>query len=360
MKNHVWNLRGIGDLRYEEKELRPLKEEEVLLRVEACGICGSDIPRIFIHGAHRMPLVPGHEFAGTVIQTGPGVDAGWEGKRAAVFPLIPCGVCDNCKKERFEMCTDYDYLGSRTDGGFAEYVIVPAGCLKEIPDGVSAEEAAMTEPMAVAVHAMRTGFPDIAIPGDGARGKNALVYGAGTIGLMLAMFLKEAGAAHVWMAGNKDAQRTQARTAGIPDEDFCDVRARSVAEFLDAKEARGLMADTLFECVGSNAVIADCIALAPAASTVVFVGNPLSDMTLERDIYWKILRRQLTIRGVWNSSFTGKDDDDWSCVLSRTGAGRIRPASLITHRFALPDLAQGLAIMRDKSEPYVKIMIINK
>lgn len=102
-----------------------------------------------------------------------------------VFPLIPCRKCSPCLQKHFELCRNYSYLGSRTDGGFAEYVLVPEASLIELPEGVSFEAAAMLEPMAVAVHALRRA--------QVGPGQTAAVYGQGTIGLLLSMFLKEAG-----------------------------------------------------------------------------------------------------------------------------------------------------------------------
>lgn len=148
-------LHGIDDLRLEETALPEIKEREVLVKVMAAGICGSDIPRIYKTGTYSYPLTPGHEFSGTVIKTGPEADKKWMGKRVGIFPLIPCGECEPCRKKQYEMCRHYSYLGSRTNGGFAEYAAVPEENLIELPEEVSYEVAAMLEPMAVAVHAMR-------------------------------------------------------------------------------------------------------------------------------------------------------------------------------------------------------------
>ena len=105
-------LYDIGDIRYEEVPLPELKEGWALVKVMAAGVCGSDIPRIYRTGAHVHPLIPGHEFSGQVIKTFSG-ESVWDGKRVGVFPLIPCGECDCCRKHLYEMCSNYNYLGSR-------------------------------------------------------------------------------------------------------------------------------------------------------------------------------------------------------------------------------------------------------
>ena len=151
----AWVLHNIGNITLDEVTIPRPAAGEVLLKVRAAGICGSDIPRIYDTGAHSMPLIPGHEFAGEVVAVGEGVNDSWIGKRTGVFPLIPCRKCRPCSERRYEMCRGYSYLGSRRDGGFAEYVVVPEWNRIELAANVSYEEAAMSEPMAVAVHAIR-------------------------------------------------------------------------------------------------------------------------------------------------------------------------------------------------------------
>ena len=92
------------------------------------------------------------------------------------------------------------------------------------------------------------------------------------------------------------------------------------------------------------------------AGKMVLVGNPYSDMTLEKEVYWKILRNQLTIFGTWNSSFTGEEKDDWNYALKRLAEKKISPTAMISHRFSLEELEKGLRLMRDKTEDYVKVM----
>ena len=130
----AWVLNKVGEIKFEEVDRPVPKEGEVLLRVRAAGICGSDIPRVYQTGAHRMPLIPGHEFSGAVEEVGLGVDPKWGGKAVGVFPLIPCRKCEPCKAGHFELCRSYDYVGSRRDGAFAEFVTVPAANLLELPD----------------------------------------------------------------------------------------------------------------------------------------------------------------------------------------------------------------------------------
>lgn len=344
----AWKLYGINDLRYEECEMPSPKEGQVLLGIKAAGICGSDVPRVFDTGAHRHPLIIGHEFSGVVEAVGPGVDKALLHQRSGVFPLIPCRRCLSCRQGLYEMCSSYDYLGSRCDGGFAEYVCVPAENLIEIPGNVSFEEAAMLEPMAVAAHAMRRGTVGLK--------KESIIAlcGFGTIGMLLTVLLLEAGYRNIYVIGNKDFQRERAMAMGISEERWCDSRRKDVTYWLQ-ENAGG--AYVFFECTGRNQVLSWGVDSARPGGRVVLVGNPFTDMTLERAVYWKLLRNQLTVTGIWNSSFTGENSDDWHYVLKRLAARCVEPAQLITHRFPLEQLWDGLAIMREKMEDYGKIMI---
>ena len=347
-----------------------------------------------------MPLIPGHEFSGQVVGISEQIDSSdkaesggessgkdetWIGRRVGVFPLIPCRKCGPCNKGLYEMCRSYDYVGSRRDGAFAEYVSAPVDNLIELPDEVSYEEAAMLEPMAVAVHAMRRGLTkwaacrgDIHI-GDDAVGVSDIgsvwadeqqgtlskgeqpviaVCGLGTIGLLLTMFLIDAGMEDVYVIGNKDFQKKKALELGIREDHYIDGRS-------DDGQIGSLKGkiDVYFECVGKNECVSLGIDMAAPAGTVVMVGNPASDMRIDRDIYWKILRNQLRVTGTWNSSFdlTGSHDvesmDDWTYVIERLRSGGIRPKELISHELDMEELERGLLIMRDKVEDYCKVMI---
>lgn len=340
-------LHGVGDLRYEDVPKPSPRADEVLIRVRASGVCGSDIPRIYRTGAHRHPLIPGHEFAGIVEAAGGADGAAWEGKRVGIFPLIPCRQCGPCQRKAYEMCQSYGYLGSRQDGGFAEHVVVPVRNLIALPAEVSFEEAAMLEPMAVAVHAMRR----VAVNVE----DTVTVCGLGTIGRLLAMVLYASGVKRLLLIGNKESQRRFAENFG--EAAFCDTRTKTPSAWL-AEKSEGKGIDVFFECVGKNETVELGIECAAPSGRVVFVGNPASDMTLKKDVYWQILRRQLSVMGTWNSSFTGDEDDDWHKVLRLLKTHAISPSEIISHRLALEDLERGLRIMRDKTEDFGKIMAV--
>ncbi len=339
----AWVLEGINDLRLEDVPEPVLKSPEddnkVILKVKAAGICGSDIQRVFKTGAYHHPLIPGHEFSGEVVETGKNVTNAFKGMRAGVFPLIPCMECDQCRIKMYQRCAKYDYLGSRSDGGFAEYVKVPEVNLIPIPDNVSYEAAAMLEPLSVAVHAIKKGMP----LNTGKR--EATVIGLGTIGLFISVFLSHNGYI-VKGLGNREDRRKLFTGLGFPEEDYSPVDS---VEKTDSP--------LIFECVGKPEAYEKAVKIAPPGGSIISVGNPLSDMTLKKEVYWKILRSELTIRGTWNSSFTRDKDDDWHFVLNALSGEWIDPEKMISHVLPFEGLMEGLEIMRDKKEPYTKILI---
>ena len=329
----AWVLHGVDDLRFEQRETPKPEREEVLLRVEAAGICGSDIPRIYDTGAHVHPIIPGHEFAGTVVDS---ADPALVGKRMGVFPLIPCKSCDMCRRKHYEMCRNYNYLGSRCDGAFAEYVRVPVWNLIELPEAVSFEAAAMLEPLAVAVHAMRRAAVT--------ENDSAVVIGFGTVGMLLATALSARGVRDITVVVNKDFQREKARELGVSAVSW--------------DEAGKVVGQVVFECVGKPETTVLAIEAAAPGGRVVMVGNPHSDMAFPRNIYWKILRSQLTVLGTWNSSFTKELTDDWHAALELLRDKQELVSRIITHCLPLDELETGLHIMWGKTEGYGKIMIV--
>ncbi|SFG25717.1 galactitol-1-phosphate 5-dehydrogenase [Oribacterium sp. WCC10] len=353
MEMKAWKLDETGKINFYDDVPVPEPEAgEVLIKVNAAGICGSDVPRVYRDGAHNMPLVIGHEFSGQVEKIGANVDKGKLGKRMGIFPLIPCRKCPSCREKKYEMCSNYSYLGSRRDGGFSEYVTVPEWNLIELPEGVTCEQAAMLEPMAVSVHAMRQ------LPIE--KTDSVLVCGAGTIGQLLVMFLLERGMENVYVAGNKDFQKKILLDMGLPEGHFYNIKDGDLHKWVMDKTL-GSGVDAYFECVGRNETIADSVELVKAGGQVCLMGNPAGDMSFSKVNYWKILRKQLTLKGTWNSSYLGDDEDavsdDWHYVMRKLSEGKIHPEKLITHRLRLNELEKGLLIMRDKTEDYVKIMV---
>lgn len=337
------NLHGIGDLRYEEVPMPSPKPGEVLLKIRAVGICGSDIPRVYTKGTYHFPTVIGHEFAGEIAAA---EDVALVGRGAAVFPLIPCGKCPECLAEHYAQCAAYDYYGSRRDGAMAEYLAVKKENLCLVPDGVSYEEAAMCEPAAVAIHAFRQSG---AKPGD-----TMLIYGIGTIGLIIAEWARAAGVQNIVLAARTDDKVEFARKLGFGLA-FNVNRTDLVAKVRELTDGRG--AEVCIEGTGQAAAWETCLFVAQNYGTVLCLGNPVGEMRLTQDGYWQILRKELKLVGTWNSDF-GRRDNDWQTALRAMRNGTLNLRSLITHRFSLAEYKKAFALMRERREMYGKVMFV--
>ena len=341
------NLYGIGDLRFEDVAEPVPAADEVLLKVLAAGICGSDVPRVYSTGVRKYPTIIGHEFAGEIVAVGDDVNPGLAGRRAAVFPLLPCFKCTPCKEKNYASCKNYDYYGSRRDGAFAEYIAVKEWNLVLLPDNVPTETAAMMEPLAVAVHAIeRAGIK---------RGDSVCVFGAGPIGLILAKLACINSAERVFLMDIDDEKLDFAKGQGI--KDVYNSRDDSYLDYvLAATEQNG--ANICIDAAGVPASVVGCLNAVRALGTVILMGNPSGDMLLKQDDYWTILRKQLTLKGTWNSGYGGIANNDWDKALKYLSGKKLDISGLITHNFGLEDAEKAFSLMRDQREFYVKVMFL--
>jgi len=322
---------------------------EVLVRIKASGICGSDIQRVFVKGTYHFPTIPGHEFSGEIIELGKGVDLSYLGKKVTVFPLLPCMKCDNCQIGQYAQCVNYNYFGSRCDGGFAEYIAVPVWNLVFVPDSLSYEEAAMCEPSAVAIHALRQGVVEIE--------DTIVIYGAGPIGLILGSWAKAWGADKVLLVDIDESKIVFAKEIGFQyiwnsnDGD-------PVTWVKKVTEGRG--ADISIEGAGVSITLEQCLKSVRTFGKVITMGNPIGDITLSQEGYWEILRKQLKVIGTWNSSYVSIPKNDWKLAIRAMEKGQIDVKQFITHKVPLTDGIKPLEMMRDRKEFFNKVMYVMK
>ena len=337
------NLHGIGDLRYEDVPMPSCKKGEVLLKIRAVGICGSDVPRVFEKGTYHFPIIIGHEFAGEIMEA---EDSTLVGRGASVFPLLPCGKCEACRTEHYAQCSNYDYYGSRRDGAMAEYLAVKRENLCMMPEGVSYEEAAMCEPTAVALHAFQKSGVGI--------GNTILIYGIGTIGLILAQWARIAGVRNIVLVGRTDDKVEFAKKMGFP----LAMNGKSESpEKLVQRVTDGRGSDACIEGTGESEPWEACIRCVRNYGTVVSMGNPIKEMRLSQNGYWKILRRELRIVGTWNSSF-GRRKNDWLEAVRTMQDKQLELKNLITHKFSLAEYKEAFSLIHERKEMYCKVMFM--
>jgi L-iditol 2-dehydrogenase len=318
--------------------------EWALVKVAFSGICNSDIQRGFGGGAYHYPLIMGHEFSGTVLEA-PAGSGYLPGDPVTAFPLIPCRTCKACRAGEHARCSSYDYLGSRRDGAFAECVWVPVGNLFRVPAEVELLPAALTEPCAVARHA--------ASKADLAPGATVAVFGGGPIGNMAGQWLRLAGAARVIVVDIDDRKLGLARSMGFEP---LDARAGDPVEALRERTG-GAGVDAALEAVGLPLTFRQVLAAVRHGGQAVLMGNIRGSLSLEEREVSSLLRREVTIRGTWNSRVAPEGANDWTESLARMGRG-IDVAALVSH---VAPLAEGPDLFRrivGGGEYFAKVVLI--
>lgn len=344
---HAQVLHAVGDMRYQTIPRPEPGPGQVLVRVAFCGVCGSDLPRTFSKGTYRFPTVIGHEFAGTVAACGSEAPGFAVGDPVVVFPLIWCGQCPACEQGSYAQCLNYDYLGSRRDGAFAEFVVVPARNLLHVPEDVPLAVAAMTEPAAVALHALRRAGPLL--------GQTVAIFGAGPIGLMTVQWARLMGASKVLIFDIVPQKLALARELGF-DYAFHSRVVDAVGQV--EAETGGQGAHVCIEAAGVPTTTLQALAAARRGGRVVLLGNPSADVALPVALISQILRRELTVFGTWNSDFSATgNDDDWRTVLDALAAGTLDLEALISHHLPLSQAFEALKMMASQTDFYAKVLI---
>ena len=263
-------LVDVKKLEIGEMEKPVSRDGSVVFKVEAAGICGSDIHN-WDNGV-PVGLVLGHEFSGTVVEPGSREDLK-VGDRITGLPISPCGVCESCKSGSPQYCyktwNEAVGLALTNPGGYAEYSSCRADFVKKLPDNVSFDEGCMVEPSAVSLHAIN--LADVKV------GDRVLVVGGGIIGLMAAEFAKKDGASYVGLVEVNPKRGEKAKTYGFVDEYF-DARDEKVIEKLMEVSLGGF--DKVIECCGNSAAVSESIMAVKPGGTIVLVGVSTAPVTV--------------------------------------------------------------------------------
>ncbi len=340
--------RGKDSVIVEDVPVPEIGEGEVLIRVAACGICGTDIKKIHL-GFVKPPQILGHEVAGTVFAVGRGVRRWKAGDRVVSFHHVPCGKCFYCEQKLFSQCAGYKKTGltagfDPNGGGFAEFVrampwIAERGMVA-IPEGVSFEEATFVEPVNTCLKAVRKARIG---PGE-----SILVMGAGPIGLLLMMLAKVAGAA-VYVSDPMAERRTKAMELGA--REACDPSSMNAAEWMRARTA-GRGADAVLLAVPLPKLVNEALLAARPGGRVLLFAQNDPEMRIEFGAAGVGVEEK-EILGSYSADMEMQEESA-RLVFSR----ELPVAKLITHRFPLEKFSEGLALAAHPTRESLKVMIL--
>lgn len=313
---------------------------QVLLRMKRIGVCGSDV-HVF-HGKHPYtpyPVVQGHEVSGVVEEVGPGVQGLAPGDLATLQPQVTCGTCHPCRHGAYHICDRLAVMGFQTTGAASELFAVEARKVLKLPPGMTAEQGAMIEPLAVGVHALdRVG---------GAAGRKILVLGAGPIGNLVAQAARGLGAAAVMITDVSDWRLDLAGRCGI------ELRVNPRREELGEAVRRSFgpdKADLILECVGVQSTVEQAVAVARKGTDVVVVGvfgdRPVVDMGTVQD-------RELRLVGTLMYQ-----EPDWRRAIALVQEGKVTLEPLVTDRFPFADYQRAYQHIDAHRERSMKVMIV--
>jgi 2-desacetyl-2-hydroxyethyl bacteriochlorophyllide A dehydrogenase len=307
---------GSGEVRLEELPKPKPGPEDVLIKVKAAGICGTDVHIIRGTARSAVPVVLGHEYSGEIVETGSRVAGLKVGDRITVDPNIACGECDYCTVGKVNLCRRLKALGVDLNGGFAEYSVLPAKQAYKLPSQVSYEEAALTEPLACCVHGIELV--------SGPRIRRAVILGGGPIGLMLVQLLRLEDSEEVILSEAVDKKRELALQLGAH---------RTVDPSRESMEPGG--ADLVIECAGLPQTTRDAFELVSDGGTILLFG--LVDADVEVAIRPQaIVTRELRIQGSVLNPFTHEK------ALALIAERKVSVSPLVTHIFSLFEIESAL------------------
>ena len=329
-----------GKVEFIKRTLPPIEDNDVLLKVKACSICGGDIH--LYRGKHPMaslPMAIGHELSGEVIGQGQSVARVSLGDRVAVEPVITCGVCYFCLKGEYHLCQNIGYQYSSGQGGFTPYFVVAENRVHHLPDFISYEEGALLEPLAVAVHAARKAQLDL--------GQSAAIFGAGGIGLFLLQALKAAGCSEVFVV---DILKHRLDTATSLGASLTINASEEDPVERIFKETKGLGVDRSFEAVGLEKTLTQSALSLKKGGICVLIGlfeDPLR-VIFPVNLF---VQREIQVRGSRGYCW------DFQVALDLLKNRQVQLKPLISHQLPLSDLPRAFEILLDPKGQANKVVI---
>jgi L-iditol 2-dehydrogenase len=333
LKAVVKSRPGLG-VEVRDVPIPAVADDEVLIKVKAAAICGSDLGIYRYTAAYsgmRLPVVMGHEFAGEIVETGKLVEGYAVGDGVLSESVKACGECSFCRMGMSNLCDGSTLFGIHTDGGFAEYVTVPHRLLHRIPRGMSCEEAALVEPLSNAVH-----FVNDVTPFQS--GDLVVVQGCGPIGLFSAQLFRLGGARVIISGLGVDGVRLGiAEKLGFEAVNIDEVDL--MEHIMDLTGGRG--ADVAFVAVGAPPAVKQAMGLVKKRGTITVVGIFGSDVPVDAT---RLVRRELTMMGAYDARPV-----NFLTSIALISEGKVNVRDVLTHRFSLDDAEEAFGVALDRT-----------
>ena len=330
-------------------DLPPMREDSVLVRVAASGICGSDIPRFYHNGVHFYPIVLGHEFSGEVVEVGAGVTRVKVGDRVSGAPLLPCMQCADCQKGDYSLCKHYSFIGSRQQGSNAEYIVLPERNAVVFDSSISFERGAMFEPSTVALHGV--------LQCDYKGGGSVAILGGGTIGIFTLQWARLLGAKSVAVFDISPERLALAKRMGA-DETF-DTREAGCIE--TARERTNGGFDYVFETAGVVATMKMAYSLAANKAHLCFIGTPHADLTFTPAEWENMNRKEFRLTGSWMSYSAPYPGREWTMTAEYYADGRLKfDEAFIGGRYPMDRAQEAFLLFETPGAVNGKILLMNE
>ncbi|GMQ64303.1 galactitol-1-phosphate 5-dehydrogenase [Vallitalea maricola] len=315
-----------NEIRIENIEKPVIEDDEVLIKVKASGICGSDIPRVLGTASHYYPNVFGHEFSGEVVEIGREVKNVHIGDKVSVAPLKPCHSCVDCLSGNHALCKKYSFIGSREYGAWAEYVKAPEVNIVKLPEQVSYVQGAFLEPITVVLHGL--------LVMDFKPMTTVAITGMGTIGLLTLQCAKIMGAKDITVFDIDDERLKIALELGA--DNVINTKTDDIAEQVK-KITNGKGFQMVIETAGVPFTELLCLEIAGNKGSVMYIGTPHTEFVIQPKQFEYMNRKELTVKGSWMSYSAPFPGKEWTLGANYLGTGQIKVEKLIDRVIDIDD-----------------------
>jgi 2-desacetyl-2-hydroxyethyl bacteriochlorophyllide A dehydrogenase len=328
-----------GKVEFQEKTLPELSDNQVLIRVRAAAICGSDL-HIFKgkHPSAPLPSAIGHEVCGVVTGTGKHVSQFKQGDRVTVEPAIVCGTCEFCLAGSYNLCTQISFQYRQGQGAFTPYFIAEERWVHHLPENVSFEEGALVEPLAVAIHGVEKAGIRL--------GRTTTIFGDGAIGLLILMLANRSGHGRTFVVGAQQHRLVKAMELGA-SEVFDNREGDAVSAIMERTYGAGT--DLSFEAVGQEQTLLQSLMVLRKGGMAVLLGifeEP--EVRIAPNLF---IQKEISLIGSQGYCW------DFQTALKLMGQGVVRPGEIITHVLPLESLQDGFQLLMDEASRAIKVVI---